>query len=187
MPVQVEIAWISAASVVGGALVGVAGAVIAAGIGLRSARRTTAEAIGASSADIRAQIEAGSADVKARLAAASADIKAQIEADQSNRVWEKQAAAYTDAIEGIFHRQRTRQAELRSRIDHSETTPRTSAPVDWPALEAQLIAYSSPAVLDAFRAAAAAGSKFDEKIKIWDTYSAFAVTPLRPPRPGGER
>jgi hypothetical protein len=167
MLVEIEIAWIAAGSVVAGAAVGVAGAVITAGLGLRTGKSTTAATIAASSADIRAQIEAGSVDVRAQLASGSADIRAQIEADRSNRVWEKQAATYTDSIEGIFHRQRIRGAQLQAMIAHLDPPPKTPAPVDWPGLEARIIAYSSQEVLDAFRAAGVAGSKFEYEVNIW--------------------
>ena len=44
------------------------------------------------------------------LAEGRFQIIVQIEADRRNRIWEKQAAVYTEAIAGILHRQRQRRA-----------------------------------------------------------------------------
>jgi hypothetical protein len=52
------------------------------------------------------------AAVAAVVAAGTAQISAQIEADRRNRIWEKQAVAYTDAITGIMHRQKFRDGQL---------------------------------------------------------------------------
>lgn len=169
MIVQIEIAWIAAGSVVAGAAVGVAGAVIAARLGLRSSERTTAAIISANSSDNKAQVEAGSADVRAQLAAASADIKAQIEADRNSRIWEKQAAAYADAIEGIFHRQGIRRVQFQGMIARTDPPPQKPAPVNWSALEARLIAFSPQVVIKAFQDAGAAGFAFEDQLNIWRT------------------
>ena len=169
MIVQIEIAWIAAGSVVAGAAVGVAGAVIAARLGLRSGERSAAAIISANSSDIKAQIDAGSADVRAQLAAASVDIKAQIEADRSHRIWEKQAAAYTDAIEGIFHRQRIRRVQFQSMIASTDPPLQNPAPVNWSALEARLITFSPQVVIKAFQDAGTAGSAFEYQLNIWRT------------------
>lgn len=169
MLVQIEIAWIAAGSVVAGAAAGVVGAVVAAKLGLRSSERNTAAVIAASSSDIKAQIEAGSADVRAQLATTSANIKAQIEANRNNRIWEKQAAAYTDAIEGIFHRQRIRKAQFQSMIVGTDPPPQKPAPVNWSELEARIIAYSSSVVIKAFQDAGAAGTAFEYQLDIWRT------------------
>lgn len=167
MIVQIEIAWIAAGSVVAGAAVGVGGALIAARLGLRSSERSTAAIISANSSDIKAQIEAGSTDVRAQLAAASVDIKAQIEADRSHRIWERQAAVYTDAIEGIFYRQRIRRVQFQSMIARTDPPPQNPAPVNWSALEARIIAFSSQVVIKAFADAGTAGSAFEYELNIW--------------------
>jgi hypothetical protein len=72
----VEAAWIAGSSGLAGVLVGVSGTVIVARLGFRSTRAAT----------------------EAANATALATVRQQIEADRRSRIWEKQAAAYSDAI-----------------------------------------------------------------------------------------
>jgi hypothetical protein len=113
----IEAAWIAGGSGLLGVTVGITGTVIVARIGFRSTRDAT----------------------DATTAAGIASIRAQIEADRRNRIWEKQAAAYTDAIAGIAHRQRIRQGLMRQVLTGTEPS-RAPAPVDWTELGARLIA-----------------------------------------------
>jgi hypothetical protein len=140
----VEASWIAAGSGIVGVLVGVGGTVTVAVLGSRNTRKATAEAI----------------------AAGAAQIGTQIEADRRNRIWEKQATAYTDAITGIMHRQKVRSGQMDGVITGSEPA-RPPVPVDWRELEGRLIAYSSPAVIEGLRQAAAAGEAFDSAVGMW--------------------
>jgi hypothetical protein len=83
----------------------------------------------------------------------------QIEADRRNRIWEKQAAAYVDGIKGIRHQQKIRASQVVNIITGSPalTDP---APVDWSDVEARLLTYASPAIIDKLRASSDAGIKF---------------------------
>jgi hypothetical protein len=129
----------------------------------------------------------------AAIAAAAADRWAQIEADRRSRVWEKQAVAYTDAIAGIRQRQKVRGGLWQGMLTGTEPE-RPPVPVDWVPLEAQLLAYASPGVLDALAAAAASGTDYETAVDQWkfsrqQAQSAAATGIPLPPglRPEHER
>jgi hypothetical protein len=144
---SIEAAWIAGSSGFLGVLVGVTGTAIVARIGFKSTRVATATAV----------------------AGGLTSVRDQIEADRRTRLWEKQAAAYTEAIAGIRHRQKVRQGLMQGMITGTEPE-RPPVPVDWIQLEAQLIAYASPEVISALASAAAAGAKYESDVRMWHTY-----------------
>jgi hypothetical protein len=146
----IEAAWIAGGSGLLGVVVGVTGTVIVAKAGFRSTRDAT----------------------DATTAAGLASIRAQIEADRRNRIWEKQAAANTDAIAGIVHRQRIRQGLMRQVLT-----------VDWTELGARLIAYASPAVVEGLEASASAGRNYESAVAMWNISSEQARTAAEIGRP----
>ena len=166
----VEEAWIAVVGVGVGGVIGVSGSWLGARINARSARATTSAQIEANSKDVKAQIEASEATTKAQIEASEATTKAQIdsalttvheqiEADRQNRIWEKRAAAYVEAVKLLRHQQEIRYSQVQHLITGKEfrTDP---ASVDRQVLEAELIAYGSSDVLDALAAATTAGDKF---------------------------
>ena len=96
-------------------------------------------------------------------------IRKQIEAERDGRIWDKQAAAYTDAIAGIIHRQKIRQGLWAFVLTMTEP-PRPESPVDWRELQPRLLAYASPDVLDALSAAGTAGQKFEQLVGLLNDY-----------------
>jgi hypothetical protein len=92
-----------------------------------------------------------------------ASVREQIEADRRNRIWEKQAAAYTDAIAVLANRQMIRRNRLQGVM--TGTVPEEPpALIEWEAVKARLAAYASPAVLDALEALIMAGRDFETKV-----------------------
>jgi hypothetical protein len=150
-----EEAWIAASSALVGVVIGAAGALL----GNLMSRKTANATIAANSVDIKAQIDGASADVRAQIEAAATTIAAQIEADRRNRIWERQAAAYVDGIKGIRHQQKIRSSQVLNIITGSDPLE-TPAPVDWSDVEARLLTYSSPAIINRLTAASDAGIKF---------------------------
>jgi len=171
----VEEAWIAVIGAAGGGVVGVVGTLLG---GVLSSRSTNAQ-IAANSADVGRQIDANSADIakqvqasiagiNAQIAASAATVSAQIEADRRSRIWEKKAAAYTDAIAMIMHRQDVRQGMWHSMITGTEPD-RPASPVDARKVEAELITYASDEVMDATREAGKAGQEFELAVSIWNS------------------
>lgn len=155
----VEEAWIAVVGVGVGGVIGVSGSWLGARINARSARATTSAQIEANSKDVKAQIEASEATTKAQIDSALTTVHEQIEADRQNRIWEKRAAAYVEAVKLLRHQQEIRYSQVQHLITGKEfrTDP---ASVDRQVLEAELIAYGSSDVLDALAAATTAGDKF---------------------------
>jgi hypothetical protein len=147
MKPSVEAAWIAAASGFLGVLVGVTGTAIVARIGFRSTRDATAAA----------------------TAATLTTVRAQIEADRRNRIWEQRAAAYTDFIAVIQHREDIRQGQMQGMITGSEPE-RPPAPLDTKLLEARIIAYASHDVILASKESGTAGQRFESEAALWHTY-----------------
>jgi hypothetical protein len=153
MSAVIEAAWIGLGGVVAGGLAGVAGAVVVA----RMTARTTLAAITTGTANVREQIAA----------------------DRNNRIWERRAAAYVDAIAGIRHRQKVRGCQIvGTRVGTEPERPKV--PADWVDVEARLIAYSSQGILAALRAASDGGRRFEDQIALWqaDTDKAHAAQDL---------
>jgi hypothetical protein len=159
----IDAAWIAAASGFLGVITGIGGTVAVAFFGFRSTREATT----------------------ASIAAGAEGIKAQLEADRRNRIWEKQAAAYTEAISGILHRQEVRGGQWQGMVTGSEP-PAPASPVDWRELESRLIAYASPAVIAALRDARTAGARFADAVGMWAVLRTAAQAPGGGP-PGGAR
>lgn len=144
---SIEAAWIAGSSGFLGVLVGVTGTAVVARLGFKSTRAAT----------------------DATVAGGVASVQDQIEADRRTRIWEKQAAAYTDAFAGIRHRQKVRQVLMQGIITGTEPE-RPPVPVDWVQLEAQLLAYASPEVIEELKAAGTAGAKYESEVRLWHTY-----------------
>ena len=68
-----------------------------------------------------------------------------------------------------FTRQRIRGAQFRSMIVRTDPPAQEPAPIDWSALEARIIAYSSSVVIKAFHDAGTAGTEFEYQLNIWRT------------------
>jgi hypothetical protein len=169
-----EEAWIAAGSGLAGVIIGVAGTLLGNLISNKAAKA----AIEANSDDVRRQIEAASVDVKAQLEAASADVRAQIdasattvvaqiEADRRNRLWEKQAAAYVDAIKSVQHLREIRASQVRSILTGSPP-PTDPSPVDSDDVAARLVAYASPEIVGKLRDAFEAGTQFVTTLQLLD-------------------
>jgi hypothetical protein len=140
----VEAAWIAGSSGLIGVLVGVTGTVTVARLGFRSTRAAT----------------------EAANATALASLWAQIEADRRNRIWEKQAASYTDVMVMIGHRRTVYSGMMRAML--TGTKPEEPpAPIDWAVLESRCVAYASPGVLAALQASVRAGGDFQTAISMW--------------------
>ncbi len=92
-----------------------------------------------------------------------------LEAARSDRIWDKKAATYTDAIAGLRHMQGVRSRQLTSTIVTEGPPPKLSdPPVNWADLEARILAFASPTVLEAFQAASDAGLKTRHLYREWD-------------------
>jgi hypothetical protein len=92
-----------------------------------------------------------------------------LDAARGDKVWEKQAAVYVEAIAGIRHQQKirvSRMQALRFLVPGRQELP---SPVDWSELEPRLLAYASPAVIEALQAASDAGIKHRG---LYDLYAA---------------
>jgi hypothetical protein len=92
--------------------------------------------------------------------ASTANTIRALEAARSDRLWDKQAATYSDAITAIRWRQARRQRQFiaagRGRMLADEKPP-----VEWWELQGRLFAFASPAVLLAFKTASDAGIRAD--------------------------
>jgi hypothetical protein len=173
----VAAAWIG----VLGVLVGGTGTAIVAIAGFRSTRRATDTQIASASTNIQAQIAASSADIRAQIEAGSANIQAQIEADRRNRVWEKQAAIYVDALEAVHYWQVRRQLEVRwtplgddERLRIQATLAALRKP-DWNELEARLQAFASEPVFTAMQESNMAESYVVDRFKMWQDADAMVM------------
>lgn len=92
-----------------------------------------------------------------------ASVREQIEADRRNRIWEKQAETYTDAIAVLANRQIIRRNKLQGVL--TGTVPEEPpALIEWEAVNARLVAYASSTVLDALDAVIKAGRDFETKV-----------------------
>jgi hypothetical protein len=115
----------------------------------------------------------------AAITTGTANVREQIAADRNNRIWERRAAAYVDAIAGIRHRQKVRGCQIvGTRVGTEPERPKV--PTDWVHVEARLIAYSSQGILAALRAASDGGRRFEDQIALWqaDTDKAHAAQDL---------
>jgi hypothetical protein len=97
-----------------------------------------------------------------------------------SRVWDKQAAAYTDAIVGVQWRQGQRNRQLAvikmlGREPPGSTQP--ASPVDWTELQGRLFAFASPQVLSALQAASEAGREAESRTTHLFGLITFAVEP----------
>jgi hypothetical protein len=162
-----EEAWVAAASGLVGVVIGAVSTLLGSIISRKTARDSTDSTIAANSADIRAQISANSANIRAQIEASAATVTAQIEAERRSRIWERQAAAYTDAIQGIRHQQNIRASQVLNIITGSEPLAAPSS-IDWNEVEARLIAYASPGVMEKLRAASDAGREFSSTWRMLD-------------------
>jgi len=95
-----------------------------------------------------------------------ASVRKQIGADRNNRVWEKQAETYTDAITMVQLRTADRQAAMRKMLTGAEPEA-TPTPVDPVTLNARIVAYASPGVLSAVTATVKAQTEFETAISLW--------------------
>ncbi len=89
-----------------------------------------------------------------------------LDAARGDRLWDKQATAYVDAIAGVRWQQLRRQRQLNT-LDPGDPLPADKSPVDWDELEARLLAYASPAVLLALKTASDAGRKARDLYNTW--------------------
>jgi hypothetical protein len=147
--------WIDAGPTLVGVVIGAGGGLIGNAISNRSTRA----AMQANSEDVKGQIAGASADVQAQIAASTAAAAAQIEADRRNRIWEKQAEAYVDGIKGIRHQQKIRSSQVLNILTGGDPID-TPPPVEWSDVEARLLTYSSPTIIDKLGASSDAGIKF---------------------------
>ena len=134
---------------------GVTGAIIGAGVGMRATRDATTTSVKAETANIMDQIKAS-----------SNDIQAQIKADRDNRVWENRSSVYIDALSGLLHRMRVRDGQ-REHMTTDAEPEHPPAPVAWPMVEARLLAYASRNVLTALSQASDADSQFGAAFRMW--------------------
>lgn len=94
------------------------------------------------------------------------------------RIWDKQAATYIDAINGVRWRTAQRDREL-TVIKFTGRQPASpdpaDRPVDWTELQGRLFAFASPEVLIALRTAGDAGRVADDRITKLFGLITFAV------------
>jgi hypothetical protein len=114
--------------------------------------------------------------------------KRGLDAAHRERMWDRQADAYVNAIAGIRHQQKIRESRM-STIRFDPPAPAPASPVDWAELEPRLLAYASPSVIAALKAASDAGIKHRG---FYDLYAAAAAqekenNQLRPGTPGACR
>lgn len=97
---------------------------------------------------------------------------------RQSRIWDKQAAAYTDAIAGVQWQTARRNREL-AMIELTGSDPLDDAPspVDWAELQGRLFAFASPRVLVALKAASDAGQEAKRITTHLFGLITFAVTP----------
>jgi hypothetical protein len=134
------------AAYVGGAAAIVSGGwtALVAIVGSRSTKAATRQAIEANTADtIRA-----------------------LEAARKDHVWDKQAATYVDAIVGIRYQQRKRRAHVGTTIV-GEPPEVSDPPSNLREVEARLLAYASPKVIQAFTATNDAWEKAQHLYEEW--------------------
>ena len=120
---------VEAALIAGGvSLISLTGTIIVAVSGFRNTRRVSRDTIAAASEDtIR------------------------------DRLWEKQAAAYVEAIEKLGRRSAALR-RLFTAFDAGDTLPARGESEDWDELTARPFAYASPAVVAALRASVSASA-----------------------------
>jgi hypothetical protein len=92
---------------------------------------------------------------------------------QRARVWDKQAAAYVDAVTAVRWQQERRQRQFRALargtvLVASDAVRAEQAPVDWSELGPRLFAFASPAVLKAMQAASYAGIEARSRYQKWE-------------------
>ena len=152
-------------------LVSLGGTVAVAIAGFRNSRRAAKETAGA-----------GTANTVLALDAARAD-----------RLWEAQAAVYTDAIRIVRHRVLTRRELIRTaRFRYDDETERrmkewvasAKPSVERAEVEARMLAFCSSAVLEAVQAAGAANDEVFRLHHAWVSLTARREPPGRPVRTG---
>lgn len=96
-----------------------------------------------------------------------------------SRIWDKQAATYTDAITGVQWRTTRRNRDLAMiKLTGREPPGDTlSSPVDWTELQGRLFAFASPQVLAALQAAGKAGREAESRTTHLFGLITFAVEP----------
>lgn len=99
---------------------------------------------------------------------------------RQSRIWDKQAATYTDAIAGVQWRTARRNRDLAT-IKLLGRQPPDSAhgntPVDWAELQGRLFAFASPQVLAAVKTAGDAGQEAERLTTHLFGLITFAVSP----------
>jgi hypothetical protein len=99
---------------------------------------------------------------------------------RQSRIWDKQAATYTDAIAGVQWRTARRNRDLAT-IKLLGRQPPDSAhgnsPVDWAELQGRLFAFASPQVLAVLKAAGGAGQEAERLTTHLFGLITFAVSP----------
>jgi hypothetical protein len=151
----VTAAWIAA----GVSLLSLGGTVLVAIAGFRNTRKATIQTV-----------EAGAANTVLALDAARDD-----------RLWDKRADAYVDAIKELRRGQLTREDRTRI-LRYDEATEKRIAdwlatyrtPHDWPEIEARLYAFASQPVLDALKASSAANAEVAALLARGDSTAADA-------------
>jgi hypothetical protein len=135
MDPSIAAAWIGAGVGGGVALVGLAGTVASSIVNSNNTRRATERAV-----------EAGTEVNRAALLAA-----------REERLWERRAAAYEEALTVLLHRQAKRHYELRPYLLNDESEEKLQAFFDTYKLSGEfetdgsLAAYASDAVMDAYK------------------------------------
>jgi hypothetical protein len=86
-----------------------------------------------------------------------------------SRIWDRQAAAYTDAITGVQSRQAKRNHDLFNVEQFGRPAPDQKPPVDWTELQGRLFAFASPDVLVAL------GTAGDAALKAEGLFAALEV------------
>ena len=95
-----------------------------------------------------------------------------------SRIWDKQAATYTDAMTGVQWRTARRNRELAMiKWTGREPPGDTPSPVDWTELQGRLFAFASPQVLAALQAAGKAGREAESRTTHLFGLITFAVEP----------
>ncbi|HUN34165.1 MAG TPA: hypothetical protein VMU95_19355 [Trebonia sp.] len=164
MDPTIAAAWITGG--VGG--LGIAGTVATAIVGSRSTRKAT----------------------ETTVVAAAATTAATLAAAREDRLWDKQCAAYQEALSGLLHSQSKRQHDLRMYRLNEEAEQQIKdflASYEKPAwFEAQgrLIAYASEAVLEAFKVAREADNEVYGRYQQWQMLAEEATEAFRSGRPG---
>jgi hypothetical protein len=94
---------------------------------------------------------------KRTVAAGTGNTARVLETARSDRVWDKRATAYVDAITAVQWQQARRRRTLFAAGNSGRLLPEEKSPVDWGNLQGQLFAFAAPAVLIALKDANDAG------------------------------